>query len=104
MSKNTCSASLCETPCFSFFRALPSSHSKATMRSKSNTWVYYHNIQRVGQKTRRPAAFSWCRRRRSGHPVERSPPTNVLDTSPVATNDRPPQRGDDDGATLDVVG
>ena len=44
-SKNICSASLWVTPCFWFFRALPSSHSKPTTRSKSITIVYYHNIR-----------------------------------------------------------
>src|SRR5712664_2798192 len=36
-SKNICSASLWETPCFSFLRAFPSSQSKPTMWSRSIT-------------------------------------------------------------------
>src|SRR5271165_1261158 len=60
-SKNTCSASLCETPCFSFFRALPSSRSKPTMRSRSITVVYYYNIHSVASIYLGPVhiALSW---------------------------------------------
>jgi hypothetical protein len=44
IAKKTCSASAIVTPCFSFFRALPSSQSKLSILAKSIIFVYYYRI------------------------------------------------------------
>jgi len=54
--KNTCSASAIDTPCRSFFLALPSSHSKPMTLARSITSVYYSNIHANAQSSSYAAA------------------------------------------------